>query len=133
MAKFEIRGLEDYRDALVKLSVETEGIAKQAIYEGAAIVIEAVKANTPTDSGDLRDSIGLSKMENDDGYINTKLGFAGYDNRGMPNIVKARVLESGSSTRKKQTFIRPAVNRVKETTENVMAARFAAEIEKIMK
>lgn len=133
MAKFEINGLTDYRESIAKLNINTDGILKQAVYEGAAIVIEAVKANTPVDSGDLRDSIGLSKMQNDDGFINTKLGFAGYDENGTPNIVKVRVLESGSSTRKKHPFIRPAVNRVRQTTESIMAAKVAEEINKIMK
>jgi len=45
---------------------------------------------------------------------NTKIGFDGYDRKGVPNALKARAMESGTSTQPKRPFVRPAVNRVKK-------------------
>lgn len=117
MAKIEFGGLDDYRARLTALGADITGICKAATYNAAAIVIEAIKANIPVNSGDLRESTALSKYEDDDGYIYTQVYFPGYDRNGHPNPVKARVLESGSSTRTKHPFVRPAVNSVKKAAE----------------
>lgn len=124
MAKIEFPGLEDYRAVINKLQLGAAGICKYAVYDGAAIVADAIRAATPDypgDTNDLKDVLTLTKMEEENGFIYTKIAFPGYDSRGVPNPVKARVLESGSSTRKKRPFIRPAVNRSKK------AALFAME------
>lgn len=128
MAKIEMEGLEEYRARLVSLGANIEGVCKRAVYPAAAVVIEAIKNNTPVDSPDdpnnLRNSAKLYNFQNDDGFIYTGVYFNGYDENGTPNPIKARVLESGSSTRKKHPFIRPAVNRVKLAAETIIANEF---------
>lgn len=138
MAKIEFKGIDKYQDLLAKLSMRSEGICKQAVYEGAAVVIDAIKTNlrkvvSENSTGDLEKSIGLAPMENKNGYINTKVGFDGYDRNGHPNIVKARALESGTSKQRKRPFIRPAVNSVKEKSIDVMAKKVSELLEKQMK
>lgn len=133
MAKVQLTGLDNYREAFGELAYRSEGLCKQMAYEGARIVADAVRNECPVEEGDLRDSIGLSKMENDGGFIHTKLGFAGYDRKGNPNIVKARVIESGSSGHKKNPFVRRATNRVKQTAKDAMADRFVKSVENEMK
>ena len=124
MAKIEITGLDDYIKKLSGLGANVEGLCKRAVYPAAGIVIEAIKNNTPVDTGGLRESAALVNFKNEDGYIYTEVVFDGYDERGHPNPVKARVLESGSSTRKKHPFIRPAVNSVKLAAETIIANEF---------
>ena len=124
MAKIEMQGLDDYMKRLNDLGVSVEGSIKRAVYPAAGMLIEAIMANTPSDTGGLRDSAALRTFKNDNGYVYTQVTFDGYDERGHPNPVKARVLESGSSTRQKHPFIRPAVNRVKAQAEAMMAAEF---------
>lgn len=133
MARIEWKGLEAYQDKLHELTIGTAKLCKAAVYEGAAVVVEAVKAKCPTDSGDLRDSVGLSEMRNDNGFINTKLGFDGYDSKGVPNVVKARVIESGASNHKKNPFVRLAVNGCKEQAKAAMAKKFDDAVNEIMK
>jgi len=117
MAKILMEGLDDYVKRLKNLGASVEGAIKRAVYPAAGMVIEAIKDNTPVDTGGLRDSAALRTFRNDDGFIYTEVTFSGYDEKGHPNPVKARVLESGSSTRQKHPFIRPAVNRVKGAAE----------------
>lgn len=137
MATISFKGLDEYRDVMMKLQLKTDFIIKPAVYEGAAIVVEEVKKSldrvtSSQATGDLRESIGLSPMENDNGFINTKLGFEGYDRKGDPNIVKARALESGTSKQQKKPFIRPAVNKVRAEAENRMAVVVSKQIEKLL-
>jgi HK97 gp10 family phage protein len=119
-----MEGLDEYMKKLTDLGASVEGSIKRAVYPAAGMVIEAIKANTPVDTGGLRDSAALRTFKNEDGYVFTQVTFEGYDEKGHPNPVKARVLESGSSTRKKHPFIRPAVNRVKAQAEGMIAAEF---------
>ena len=124
MAKIEMEGLDEYMKKLTDLGASVEGSIKRAVYPAAGMVIEAIKANTPVDTGGLRDSAALRTFRNDAGYVYTQVTFDGYDERGNPNPVKARVLESGSSTRQKHPFIRPAVNRVKLAAEFMIEQEF---------
>lgn len=132
MATIEFKGMADYEKRLAALGPAAEGICKYAIYDAAGMVVEAIKQNTPVDTGDLKDSVGLSAMQNKDGYIYTKVTFNGYDRKGTPNAIKARVLESGSSTRQKHPFVRQAVNRVKAQAVESIAKNLNFKIEEIM-
>ena len=124
MAKIQMEGLDDYMKRLKDLGASVEGSIKRAVYPAAGMVIEAIKANTPVDTGGLRNSAALRTFQNENGFVYTEVTFEGYDERGHPNPVKARVLESGSSTRQKHPFIRPAVNRVKAQAEAMIADEF---------
>lgn len=124
MATIKLEGMDEYVKKLTALGANVEGSIKRAVYPAAGMVIEEIKRNCPEDSGDLKRSMALVKYQNDDGYIYTQVVFDGYDHKGVPNALKANVLESGSSTRKKQPFIRPAVNRVKLAAELMIANEF---------
>lgn len=133
MAKIEFDGFEEYRKQLLKLGTSIEGVIKYAVYDAAGMVADAIKANTPVESGALQNSIGLTGFRNEDGYIYTKVVFDGYDGRGVPNALKARVLESGSSKRKKHPFIRPALNRVKSAAEYSIEMKLDEKMKDLMK
>ena len=132
MAKIEFGGIELYAEKLAKLGAGAEGVCKYAVYEAAGMVIDAIKANTPEDTGDLRESAVLRPFANDNGFIYTKVVFDGYDRKGTPNAVKAAVLESGSSKQQKKPFIRPAVNRVKKAAEFSIEKALDEKINEIM-
>lgn len=112
--KIEATGLDELVKKLSTLADGIEGKMKVAIYPAAGMVIEAIKQNTPTRTGDLRDSISLSKFEIEGDTVQTKIEFPGYDRNGTANTIKARVLESGTSKRQKKPFIRPAINSVRD-------------------
>lgn len=64
----------------------------------------------------LEEGFGVSSMQDERGYLNVKLGFDGYNGvrtkkypKGQPNVLIARITESGSSYREKTPFIRPAL------------------------
>lgn len=82
----------------------------------------------------LEEGFGISPMQNDNGYYNVKLGFDGYNKvktrkypQGQPNVMIARAVESGSSVREKDPFVRRAVNSTKN--QAVEAGKKAADEE----
>lgn len=137
MAKISFDGFDNYRAIMQNLEGKELSIIKPAVYNGAAIVIDEVKKSlrsvvSSESTGDLEKSVGLSHMKDENGYINTKLGFDGYDRNGHPNIVKARALESGTSKQRKKPFIRPALRKCRERAVKAMENTIEKEINNIM-
>lgn len=164
MAKLRISGLQEYQSKIAKLGKDSEDIVKKAVYDGAKVAADEVKARLealPAVSNDkalaayreqkptnlsnaqktsLIASFGLAPMRNDFGFINTKVGFDGYNKiktkkypNGQPNAMIARSVESGSVALLKSPFVRPAATACKAAAEKAMEKRLTDEIEKIMK
>ncbi len=137
MAKVTFK-LGDYANKLVKLRSEYEEVAKKAVYEGASIVANEIRNNlenvvSDEATGELLNSLGISPIQRDKvGNFNAKVGFSGYDFKGVPNQLKARVLESGSSKQKKRPFVRPAISNTKSRVEKAMYRVVDEAVKKIM-
>lgn len=133
MAKIEFKGADEYTKKLRMMGARIQGTIKYASYEAAGIVADAIKANTPKDTGDLRDSIALTKYRTENGFTYTKVIFDGYDRNGVPNALKANAIESGTSRIPKKPFIRPAVQRVKRVAEKSIETALNKKLEEMMK
>jgi hypothetical protein len=107
MARMTFKAGNDYAVKLSRLGVKSQEIGKRAIYAAANIVTDKIRSNLESvvsseATGELADSLGITPIKPDqNGDLNTKIGFDGYDSRGIPNQLKARVLESGSSKQEK--------------------------------
>lgn len=133
MARIEFKGSDEYLKKITRLGRAGVGIIKYAVYPAAGIVADAVRANTPVDTGDLRDSLVLTDFKNDNGFIYTEIDFVGYDSKGVPNLLKARTLESGRHKQHKHPFVRPAVERVKKAAEFEIEKNLDKKLNEIMK
>lgn len=161
MAMFQFGGIDNYIKQLNKLQQSTKNdVIGKTVYAGAAVVADAVKdaiRALPVGSGHaaqgklvdtvtlpqkegLLDGFGISRMKDDDGFVNVKLGFAGYNAtrtdkypQGQPNALIARAVNSGTTFRKKTRFVDKAVSASKKSAETAMDAACNREIEKIMK
>lgn len=144
---WRMTGMEDYVTYVERLTENSEEILGEAVFEMAKVVADKVRANIealPTVSNaaniamykqgrsklsdeekkGLLDGFGISPTQNDNGYINVKLGFDGYNSiktkkhpKGQPNALIARITESGSTYREKTPFIRPAIQATKKAAE----------------
>ena len=122
MAKMTIQGFDEYADKLSKLGSAAPEIAKRAVRAGINPLADEVRKgleknlqNSKYSTGDLLDSLGVTPVSVDkNGVYNAKVGFSGYDRKGVPNALKARAMESGTSRQPKKPFMRPAVNRAKK-------------------
>lgn len=138
MATIRFSGIDAYREQLQRLEQNSEEILKRAVYDGAAIVADEVRQRlhavlSPDATGQLESSLGISKIQNDQGYVNARIGFDGYDSKGVPNQLKANVLESGSTRQPKRPFMRPAVNAARRPAEAKMEQVVEQEIETLMR
>lgn len=141
LATIKFKTADEYALKLSRLATNSDKIAKKAIYEGAGIVADQIRSNlnsvledSTQSTGELEKSLGISPIQEDrSGNWNAKIGFDGYDKKGTPNALKARVLESGSSHVQKRPFIRPAVNATRKTALNKMRQVIDEETQKQMK
>lgn len=139
MAGFGFKAGDEYSLKLSKLKTDSDEIAKKAIYEGAKIVADKIKENlegvlSEKATGELMESFGIAGIDTDrNGDWNTKIGFDGYDSQGIPNQLKARILESGSSIQPKTPFVRPAIKATKKKAKEKMGQIIEEECSKRMK
>ena len=160
MARIEFRGLDGYELMISRLSKGADDVAGKAIYAGAAIVADEIRKEIqglPIVSGygteskplpggvtkcqkqGLLDGLGISPMQDKNGYFNVKIGFDGYNStrtddypNGQPNQLVARGVASGTSWKQKRPFVRLATRRAKKPAEAKMAEVLDEEITKIM-
>lgn len=140
MARITFKGGEDFMRRLEQMGDRSEAMIKEAIYEGAHILTDEIRANleknlsgSDESTGALAGSLGITKIKKDDsGVWNAKIGFDGYDEKGVPNQLKARLMESGSSTIQKRPFVRPAVNAKRKEVKAAMERVINEEIKKTM-
>lgn len=149
MAKFTVgKGLDEYIKQLGDLEFRSDGIAGRAIYEGAKVVADKIRANIealPVQTGspkrgEKRDptqvekdgmlaGLGVAKKQVDGGFINVKIGMDGYNThvtpkypKGHPNSMIARTINAGSTWMNRHPFINNAVSSTKKAAEEAMRA-----------
>ena len=100
MATFQFGGIDNYIKKLNKLQQSAkDGVAGKTVYAGAEVVADSVRRaiqDLPVGDGRARDGglvdtvtlpqkaglldgFGISRMKDDDGFVNVKLGFDGYN------------------------------------------------------
>ena len=160
MASITFKGFEKYGTVITQLYKETPKILGRVTYEGAGIIPDEIRKGieglpivdgfgtaenplpggvTKTQKAGLLDGFGISGLQDDNGFINVKLGFDDYNGtrtktypQGQPNALVARGVESGTSWKQKHPFIRPAVTRARKKAEEKMAEVLDYEIAKLM-
>lgn len=141
MATIRFDGLDAYVQLLAKVEKGAPQIMEKAIQAGAGVVMDEIQKgiNTlPQKTGitvqGLSRGLGKAPILNENGFINTRIGWDGYNDRGVPNHLMANIMEMGTSKiQEKHPFVKPAVNRAKQRAEAKMAEVLDAETEKIMK
>ena len=143
MATVKLKGFESYELMLRRLEENADEIIGAGIYEGAKVLADSVKDQiNALRTGDkskyeekrrqeqkkgLQESFGISVMRNDNGFINVKIGFDGYNDlksarwpQGQPNAMVARIFESGTSFSSKQPFFKKGINQAKKASLDAM-------------
>ena len=164
MATVTFKKGDEYIEKLEQLSRELKReVIGEAVYEGASIVADAVKAgisSIPTESpgawgtpekplrglnakqkAGLHNSFGIAPLKDDgDGFLHVKLGFDGYNDiktkrwpKGQPNAMIARSVERGTSIMKETPFMKKAVAKARNRAREAMKRKVDENIEKIMK
>jgi HK97 gp10 family phage protein len=138
MAGVRVFAGEEFALKLSKAASRADEISKKAIYAGSRIIADQIKSNlegvvSEEATGELAASFGITPiLEDKNGNLNAHLGFDGYDKKGVPNQLKARALESGTSRQSKKPFIRPALNAARSKAKNEMAKVMEEELKKLL-
>lgn len=158
MPKLTTDGLDGFLATLNSLGESAVKVAKQCVYAGAGEIHGAMEKSvlslpldsdgftpdkdplrviTDQDRRDLAACLGYSKIDDSDG-VSVSVSFDGYISRkeknfpkGVPAALIARSMESGSSVRAKNPFVRKSVNSVRATVPTVMQAKLDEVINKI--
>lgn len=159
MAHIEFIGIDDYFKRLDELGNLSIGLCKRALYDGAAVIADAVRDEVnslPTSDRDAKNGdpqpileyekqglvagLGVAKMKAEHGIVYTRIDFDGYNRlkskkypQGHPNSMIARSINSGGSNRPKNPFMNRAIRKGRAKSEAAMAARMDADINEIMK
>ncbi len=162
MAKMKVTGFDGFEKKLNTLSADLEGkVIKATIYDGAAIIADEIRSRiealpfdkwrylhkgdafsgiSNTNKQDLLNGLGIAPIgRNTSGEYDTNVGFDGYGSvptkaypKGLPNQLLARAIESGSSVRSANPFVRKAYNAVKSKAQEQMTKTAKKEIDKLV-
>lgn len=160
MPKVTINSIEPLLQRLNQLGANTEEIAKKAVYAGAGVMADEYRAEiealpvdnrfgteenprrgvTEEEKKGLLEGLGITPISNDRGYINSKIGFDGYNEnetknwpKGKPNQMVARAINSGTSFLEKIPFSDIANRRGRVQAEAKMMEIVEQDIDKILK
>ena len=140
-----VKGGEEFSALLAGLSGDgAVTVMKAAVYAGVGVLADAIKAeirDLPEESGYmpkgkkrnvvgtndkqmLQERLGISKIQATGDRADAVVSFSGYNGRptkkypnGVPIPLIARSIESGSSVRQKNPFIRRAFNAAKSKAQ----------------
>jgi hypothetical protein len=148
-----LNGFDELEKQLRELSDQKtiNNTAKRAIYDGAGIVMDEVRANLEAlpvsndphkgiradQKRGLLAGLGAAKMRDDGGLISTKTGIEGYNDHktkkypnGQPNAMIARSYESGTTLNKAYHPFSRAIRAARQKALAAMQAKFDEEIKK---
>lgn len=143
-----------YIAKLHALGADIPEVCRAAIYPAAGLVADAVQKEisglkTSRDGratlngkqrAGLHNGLGISPFRDDNGYLNVKIGFDGYNDivtdrwpRGQPNAMIARSLERGTSFWEPNPFCKRAVRSIQTPAQQAMQRVLDEEIDKRLK
>ena len=154
-AKVTTNAINEYLQIIRSLGENADDVVKKAVYEGSAIIANQVSANisaipideswgteshpkngiTAVEKAGLQDSFGIADMQDDNGFINTLIGFQqpDYNANGKANIMIARATPSGTSFSKKIPFFANALRATRGQARERMVQVAEEEFKKLSK
>lgn len=154
-AKVTTNAINEYLQIIRSLGENADDVVKKAVYEGSAIIANQVSANisaipideswgteshpkngiTAVEKAGLQDSFGIADMQDDNGFINTLIGFQqpDYNANGKANIMIARATQSGTSFSKKIPFFATALRATRGQARERMVQVAEEEFKKLSK
>lgn len=141
MAKCEMKMPEDFLLKLSKLGSKLDTAAPKALEEGAEVVLRHMKQNLKSvigkdtkfpsrSKGDLEASLGITPaLQDRNGNWNIRVGVGdSKDRNGVPNALKAQVLEYGKAGQRPKPWLKPARRKSRREVVQVMKSVLEREV-----
>jgi len=156
----KIRGDAELTAKLSLLTRQRPEAVKRALFEGAGVMANAMKAAVESlpvdnrmpakdrplnvissrDKADVAAGVGIAHFQDDGDAVDTLVGFKGYVSRteknypnGVPIPLIVRSIENGSSVRAEHPFVGKATRGARSAAVAAIRAKADEEIEKIIK
>jgi hypothetical protein len=161
MPSLKSNGFDELVNRLRTLGDKTVGISKKCVYAGGRVLADAMVGAVKTlpvdnryypapgrplqvissrDREDLAGCVGISRIESDGMNTSVSVSFDGYITRteegfpdGVPAVMIARSIESGSSVRAKHPFVRPALKGIDGNVGQAMQIMLDESVQQIIK
>lgn len=143
MAKVQIKTPDEFLEKLSTLGPRFDELAPKVLEAGAKPVIAAARAslqsvigkNTKVKSrskGALLESLGVTPaLQDSDGNWNIKVGVGdGSDSEGVPNVLKAQLLEYGKHGQPPKPWLKPVKARSKAQALSAMKQKLESELKR---
>ena len=122
----KMEALGSYYDAVTSAVLE-EGV--KPLYDAAKQSLSSVIGQATKEPSE---SLSVTKpYQSADGNWNIKVGCIGYDRKGVPNPLKAAVLEHGRSNQPAKPWAKPAGRKAKKECIKKMQEALDSEVEKL--
>ena len=143
MAKMSYEMPDDMIRKLSALRSNYDEVVDKVLQEGVVPLEEEMRKNLsgaigkgtkhPSEStGELLDSLRVTRpYQTADGDWNIKVGCIGYDSKGVPNPLKAAVLEKGKSNQRAKPWAKPAARAAKDKCIQKMQETLDAEVKRL--
>lgn len=147
MATITFKGLEAYQKQMERLGRDYPKVVNAALYEGAKVVADAVRAEidglkgshrhvTDAEIKGLKEGLGIAHFWNENGKTMTKIGFEGYNSyrtknypMGHPNALVARSIVRGTSWIAPDRFTDRAAKKARKDAIAAIQERLEAELQ----
>jgi HK97 gp10 family phage protein len=108
-ARFELKGLSEYLEALQQAGVDIDAAAQRALEAGGTILEAEMETLVPVDEGNLKAHIVMDGPHQDGNFSYVEVGVVGADEK---TAIYGNVQEYGSPSKniKAQPYIRPAID-----------------------
>lgn len=133
---------EETLKKLNRLGTEYDGIVQKMLVDGIEPLQKQIETNLADvigrgnktrsrSKGNLIKAVKVTKAyQVSSGDWHIKVGIYGYDKDGVPNALKAMVLEHGRSDMPAKPWLKPAINATKKDVLKAMSDRLDKEINK---
>lgn len=134
---------EETLKKLERLGTEYDAIVQDMLSDGIEPLQKQIESNLkevigkgtkskPRSKGNLIKAVRVTKayqVANGDWHI--KVGIYGYDSDGVPNALKAMVLEHGRSDMAAKPWLKPAISATKKQCVQTMVETFDKKVDKL--
>ena len=125
-ARFELKGLDEYLEAIQQAGQDIDAAAKRALSAGAEILQAEMDILVPKDEGNLQDHIVIVGPFQDGNLNYVEVGVVNAD---AETAIYGNVQEYGSPSKniKPQSYIRAAVDRKKSAVKKAIRESLKSE------
>ncbi len=126
-AMFDIKGFEDYIEALQKAGKDIDLVSRDALRESGEMLQAAIIARVPVDTGNLKDHIKIKTPSVEGHYNYVEVGVihdAAYTDK--ETMIGAIAVEFGSTRMAARPYVRPAISSKKAAVKRLIQQRLKA-------